>query len=408
MKVARLKCVIFLLALVWAIPACLCDEPRVDPETGLIRLLFMGDALMKSGFVTPIIAYDPLVKMSPVPVEFVTLAYASIEDAATKLRMYLPRTEKRLKADYDVIIIADAREPFFPPRIQNWVKSGVIDTGQGFLMAGGPQSFGGTPDHPSWDPSPIADILPCKCPPDYWELGRIYFLVLQQGLEDHPLVRKIPWKGIPFFNHQRVEKKEGSVVLARSDRNPQGSPILMYSEMGRGRSEAFVFDWGGNGAQDFHRWIYAPIVMSNLIYYAARVNIPEDTSLFLKLRTKLTGYYSTRSYAISVMDFAEKFDANLRKAETVLTAADKLRKGVIKLYIQGDYEDSLFGLDEALDKIKEVSDLALKAKDEALIWVYVIEWLTVSGTAMISGFVLWTFMVRKAAYKPVGVTRFNM
>ncbi len=396
------------MVLVWAIPVCICEEPKVDPQTGQIRLLFMGDALMKAGFVTPIIAQDPLVRMSPVPVEFVTFAYVSIEEAAARLRMYLPRTEKSLRQGYDVVIIADARAPFFPAKIQNWIRDGVIETGLGFLMAGGPQSFGGQPDHPSWESFPVGDILPCECPPDYWELGRIYFLVVQEGFEDHPLVRNIPWKRIRLFNHQRVKEKQGAKVVAKSDRNPPNSPILLYMDMGKGRSEAFVFDWGGNGPQDFHRWSYAPIVMSNFIYYAARVKIPEDTSLFLRLRTKLTGLYSTRSYTVSVMDFAEKFGANLRKAESELKEADDLRKDVINLYVRGDYEGSLSSLEIALDHIKEASDLALRAKDEALVWVYVIEWLTVTSTAMISGFILWTFMVRRAAFKPVSVTRFEM
>jgi uncharacterized membrane protein len=383
------------------------DQPRVDPQTGQIRVLFMGDALMKAGFVTPILAQDPLIVLSPVPVEFVTFAYASIEEAATRLRMYLPRTEKRLRSDFDVIIIADAREPFFPAKIQNWIRDGVIETGQGFLMGGGPQSFGGGPDHPSWEDSPVGDILPCLCPPDYWDLQRKYFLVVQEGFEDHPLVRSIPWKVIPLGNHQRVVAKEGTKVIATSSRYPTGSPILMYSEMGEGRSEAFVFDWGGNGPQEFHRWGYYPIVMSNFVYYSARVRIPEDTTLFLRLRTKLTNFYSARSYTISVMDFAEKFGANLRKAEIELKTADDLRKEVIGLYVEGEYEDSLSSLEQALEKITEVSGLALKAKDEALVWVYVIEWFTVSGTAMISGAVVWTLMVRKTAYREVGVTRFN-
>jgi uncharacterized membrane protein len=368
----------------------------------------MGDALMKAGFVTPILAQDPLIVLSPVPVEFITFAYASIEDAATRLRMYMPRTEKRLRADFDAIIIADAREPFFPPKIQNWIRDGVLETGQGFLMAGGPQSFGGTPDHPSWESSPVGEILPCFCPPDYWELGRIYYMVIQEGLEDHPLVRNIPWKRIPLGNHQRVDPKPGTKVIATSDRNPQGSPILMYAEMGEGRTEAFVYDWGGNGPQDFHRWGYAPIVMSNLVYYSAKVKIPEDTSLFLRLRTKLTSFYSARSYSISVMDFSEKFGANLRKAEIELKVADDLRKDVISKYVSGEYVESLASLEEALTKISEVSNLALKAKDEALVWVYVIEWFTVSGTSMISGAIIWALMVRRTAYKQVGVTRFNL
>lgn len=398
------------LAFILMLPASTWGEPRVDPQTGLIRVLYMGDSLMEAGFVTPIIAQDPLVKLSPVPVEFITGAYLSIEEAAAKLRMYLPRTEKRMNEDFDMIIIADAREPFFPAKLQNWIKAAVIDGGQGFLMAGGPQTFGGYPawEHPSWDPSPVADILPCKCISDFHDLGRAYHLVPTSGYTDHPLVRKIPWNQVFLFNQQRVGEREGSVVVGRSDRNPPDSPVMMYMEMGKGRTEAFVFDWGGNGPQDFHRWAYAPLVLSNLIYHSVRVSIPEDTSLFLELRRKLTGLYSSRSFTVSVLDFAEKFGANLRKAEVELKKSEDLRKEMIKLYIQGEYETSLSTLDDALSSIKVAADLAIEAKDQALVWVYVIEWFTVSGTAMFSGAVLWTLMVKKAAYKPVASTRFNV
>ncbi len=406
----RIAPVASLLALVLMPSACVWGEPRVDPQTGLIRVLFMGDSLMQAGFVTPIIVQDPLVKLSPVPVEFITGAYLSIEEAAAKLRMYLPRTEKRMNEDFDMMIIADAREPFFPGRFQNWIRAAVIDGGQGFLMAGGPQSFGGLPawEHPSWDPSPVADILPCKCIADYRDLGSAYHVVPATGYEDHPLVRKIPWSQVFLFNQQRVGDREGSVVVGRSDRNPPSSPVIMYMEMGKGRTEAFVFDWGGNGPQDFHRWNYAPLVLSNLVYHAVRVSIPEDTSLFLELRRKLTGLYSSRSFTMSVLDFAEKFGANLNKAEAELKKSEDLRKEMIKLYVHGDYDSSLSTLDEALSSIKVAADLAIDAKDQALVWVYVIEWFTVSGTAMFSGAVLWTLMVKKAAYKPVASTRFNI
>jgi uncharacterized membrane protein len=405
MRGCFLALVLFFLLMV---PSCPGREPRVDQQTGQIRVLFMGDALMEAGFVTPLVAQDPLVRLSPVPVEFVTMQYASIEEAATRLRMYVPRTERHLQEGYDVVIIADARAPFFPSRLQLWIKNGVLNTGMGLLMAGGPQSFGGTETHPSWGESFVGDVLPCLCPPDYWELGRIYFMVPTAGYEDHPLVRNIPWERIPLGNHQRVEEREGTKVVARSDRNPPGSPILMYMEMGQGMSEAFVYDWGGNGPQEFHRSSYAPVIMSNLIYYIAGVEIPEDTSLFLLLRTRLTSFFGTRSYAISVMDFAEKFNANLRKAEAALKEADELRKEVIQLYVKGEYEESLVSLGEGLELITEVSNLALTAKDEALVWVYVIEWFTVTSAAMISGVILWTLMIRRAAYRDVGVTRFNM
>lgn len=379
----------------------------MDPKTGFIRVLFMGDSEMQAGKVTPIMAQDPMLSLSRIPVEGLTWTFGGIEQAARGLRMYFPRVARQVFEEYDVLIIADAREPFFPPKIQNWFKEGVIDHGLGFLMAGGPQSFAGYEPwgHPSWEGSPIADILPVVLIKDWQYSDRVFHLVPAEGQEDHPLVRNIPWKQVPLRDYNRVQQKQGAVVVGRSDNYPRGSPILTYMEMGKGMSEAFVFDWGGGSVREFHRWSYGPIALSNLLYWVARVEIPEDMSLYHSLRNQITKYSSLRDYALSVIEFAEKFGANMNRAEIALADSDVERMEVITLYVNGDYQASLDSLDSALENLERVSELALKAKDEALFWVYVIEWFTVSGTGMLCGAVLWTIMIRRSAYREVMTTR---
>jgi uncharacterized membrane protein len=399
--------VVFLLFLPSLVQAA--GEPKVDPQTGQVRVLFMGDALMEAGFVTPMLVQDPMLRVSPIPVEFLTGLYDSIEDAARGLRQYFPRVERQVSEGYDVIIITDAREPFFPRKIQTWVRNGVVDHGLGFLMAGGPQSFGGYEpwNHPSWGDSVVGTILPIICLTDWQYASKSYFMIPAPGMEDHPLIREIPWNRIVLECRNRVQAKQGSTVVGIADRYPKGSPILTFSEMGKGISEAFVFDWGGNGPQDFHRSAYIPVFLSNLLYWIARVPIPEDMSLMIRLRSQLTKYFSTRDFVLSVIDFAEKFGANMNKAQTALKESDDARKEVISLYVDGDLEGSLETLDNALNKLDEVSERAMEAKDAALLWVYIIEWFTVSGTAMFSGAIVWTLMVKRSAYKEVGVTRFD-
>ena len=43
-----------------------------------------------------------------------------------------------------------------------------------------------------------------------------------------------------------------------------------------------------------------------------------------------------------------------------------------------------------------------------MVWVFVIEWLAVSGTSMLAGGLLWTLMVRRRLYKEVGETKLRM
>ncbi len=382
-------------------------QPKVDPQTGLIRVLFMGDSEMEPAKVTPIMAQDPMLDLERVPVEALTWS-GDIEVVARGLRMYFPRAARQVYEGYDVLIIADAREPFFPLKIQNWFKEAVIEHAVGFLMAGGPQSFGGYGPwgHPSWDGSPVADILPVKCLTEWQYSSNVYHLVPVQQYQDHPLVRNIPWKQVPLYDYNRVQERPGAIVVGESDSYPPGSPILTYMELGEGIGEAFVFDWGGGSVREFNRWPYGPVALSNMLYWIARVSIPEDMGVYLRVRNLFTKYLSLRSYALSVMDFAEKFGANMDKAARALLDSDADRKQVVGLYVNGDYEESLEKLGSALENLNKVSQLSLKAKDQALLWVYVVEWFTVSGTAMMAGVVLWTLMIRRSAYREVRTTRF--
>jgi hypothetical protein len=50
---------------------------------------------------------------------------------------------------------------------------------------------------------------------------------------------------------------------------------------------------------------------------------------------------------------------------------------------------------------------AVNAKDRALLWVYIIEWLTVLGTSAIVGTILWSLMIRRRLYRQVATTRFE-
>jgi uncharacterized membrane protein YgdD (TMEM256/DUF423 family) len=55
--------------------------------------------------------------------------------------------------------------------------------------------------------------------------------------------------------------------------------------------------------------------------------------------------------------------------------------------------------------IRELEQQAVELKNQALIWVYAVEWLAVTGTALFCGFILWTIMVQRRLYKEVRVTK---
>jgi len=385
--------------------------PRVDPETGVIRLLYIGDSFMGPGFPTPYFADDPRIEVTPVPGEVAMLGGGKkgTELAVRYYRMYLPRTEKDLSEKYDEVIIADAQSHHIKPQFQNWIKNGVIREGMGFMMVDGPASFGGVTggwgDCPSWGPTPVGDILPVICSEKRqdWSLSKVYRLVPKNA--ESPLLKGLPWKNVFFYAHNRVFEREGADVIATMSDNPPGSPLLATWDPGKGRSVAFVFDWGGNGVTQFYRWPYCPDFLSRVAYFPVGMPIPQDLALDHAVRMLLANYREKRLYVISVIEFAEKFGADSRKLYDKLERIDQEKKDADILYVRQDMEAAKEFIERVLGDMSKLGDDAIKAKDRALAWVYIIEWFAVTGTALVAGSVLYSLMIKRRLYREVDLTR---
>jgi hypothetical protein len=62
-------------------------------------------------------------------------------------------------------------------------------------------------------------------------------------------------------------------------------------------------------------------------------------------------------------------------------------------------------MEATLEEFQVVSTESMRLRERALLWVYVVEWLAVTGTLLVCGMVLWTLMIRKRLYRQVAVTR---
>jgi len=49
----------------------------------------------------------------------------------------------------------------------------------------------------------------------------------------------------------------------------------------------------------------------------------------------------------------------------------------------------------------------MQLKDQAMLWIYLIEWSVVTATFALGGIVLWSLMVRRKLYREVQETRFQ-
>jgi hypothetical protein len=119
----------------------------------------------------------------------------------------------------------------------------------------------------------------------------------------------------------------------------------------------------------------------------------------------MADFRSQRETLDSVIEFVSKFGANMAPAERILGDAEATRFLGDQHYLDGGMQESIECMRDALSTLSEASEKAHQLRDEALLWVYVTEWLVVASTGMICGFVLWTIMIRRRLYRQVEQTR---
>jgi len=297
------------------------------------------------------------------------------------------------------------------------MKRGVEEIGMGFLMVDDSSSFA-SGRHTSWYLFPIGDVLPVDDVRAIWYPEHDYQIIVEEGQEEHPVVRGIPFETMPrVWAHNRPTERDGATVLARMSPEKyynREKPVIVYWDYGSGRAMAYVHKWHGTpndpggdipGNEEFYRWKWHPDLIYNLIYWPARVPIPKDLVTVHTIRLQLNAFNYKRLYAVSAMEFADKFGANLRTAEEKMARLLERKEVADEAYLAAELDACLLDLESLLAEMDALTREVLAAREKAMLWIFLAEWLAVSATGMLAGFVVWTLMVRRRLYREVGVTR---
>ncbi len=372
-------------------------EPRSDLKTGVVRLIYIGAPFMGGPY--PYLRVDPLIDATPVDGNAYGIPPALVRRA---LRMYLPRRYDQLTSSYDVIGLDDATCANFETRVLAWFRDGVVEDALGLFMAGGFESFGGMAGFPSWGPTPVGEVLPVTPTGGYPNGVRIKITD-----PDDPLLRSLPFETFGdkynFFDANTAEDKIGAKVIARIVR--VNYPAWAWWDVGKGRTFASCTPLRGGGVGPFSHWPYYGDYVSNLVYFAAGIGLPENLELVHIAREKMGDCVDETAYVISILDFVEKFGANPQQALVKVGEAEDGRRGAVSLYRSLRMAESIEQLDDVLATLHSAYDLAMIARDRAMFWVFIIQWLAVTSTGLVCGFILWTVMVRRRLYCDVGLTR---
>ena len=140
--------------------------------------------------------------------------------------------------------------------------------------------------------------------------------------------------------------------------------------------------------------------------FLARQEVPQDIELLHAARKELLKLDISRGLLISLFEFVEKFGANPTPMETLLDEVDDLRREAENLYIQHEFEAAYEITLKAIEATERAEERAVRLKNTALFWIYLIEWFVVTATSLITGIAVWNLMVKRRYFRDVRSTRF--
>ncbi len=373
---------------------------------------------------------DPLTDPQVIPARSQDSPFTT-EQLRKFVRLYFPRTYAKL-LEYEYMILAQVEIWIFTNEQQYMLYDSIYKGGLGGMQTRSVMSMHIGISKP-WAESILSDAFPNDADavvglPSYTPHQEPMRVVINTNEMVPPIYK--PYKDLPGVEYSFIGAygtniaipKEGAVVVSYSVgpykygfpgaypdprfQSPGWLPHSMYWKFGNGTTWTHQDMFG-----QYWNTIYNPyapdMVLAELIFSTGR-KLPDDVLAVHALRVKFTEYSSLKGFIYAIIDFAEKFGAN---TAPVTGKMSKIARGVEdakQLYLDQNFGESSIAMDQALADLDLLRKESLKLKDRALMWVYVIEWLAVSGVSLVAGFSIWTLMIRRSLYREVSVTRLTL
>jgi len=334
------------------------------------------------------------------------------------VRIYFPRSYKGVQAE-DFFIFAGTQMNIFTPTQQKWMQEAVRD-GSGGLNS---RSLLSGIYYPEW----AASFTQKAFPNDVEKLmahGGIFrshqnpVIILEENPRLPPVLTMFKDKKIRLslsgYSCALVIPRPGAVVWSwikgpfadMATVKPGCTPHLISWEYGKGITWT-CHDRLVNWWEDPIANPYGLDMIMNMILYSNGRKLPEDVEIVHEIRSDIVEYRTRQMLLMATVEFAEAFGANMDPILREMGSITEKRKRADEEYLYQEYVQAKSTYEDAIGDLEDLGFAAMKRKDRAMLWVYLVQWLVVSGTSMIVGFVLWTLMVRRKLYRYVESTRFR-
>ncbi len=341
------------------------------------------------------------------------------DDQIRKLiRLYFPRTYQNMQS-YDAIMILSPAYYLFTTKQDKWVHDMIFDGGGGIS---GSSIFSQVPGiAEAWANGVGWNAFPNDAPG-----------VIARGPElrnpgfNVEINKEYPEPILTIFVPFGVEEVYEPGNVARLMISRQGSDVLAWQHGGFPSREDFIACWEfgegraiSTGAKIPLGWLeypkrvtgenkYSPEILMNMIFWISKTELIEDVEVFHRVKYDLSDFRSRMGILLSLKDFIDKFGANTEQLQEEIIEVEEVYALASDQYLDHRFVESQSTISSALEMLPQVEKLARKEKERAFVWVYTIEWLTLSSVLFLSGFVVWSLMVRRRLYRAVSTTKLEM
>ncbi len=345
--------------------------------------------------------FDELFKLDPL---FTGAVYPLppwlTEDEKSRLhRIYYPRTRQSLIESYDVLVFDGALITHFTPGQFQDLDYAFREGGMTAIIA--PVVMFSDVIQPTI----LSEVVPVS------DAGAVIFKPYSVKFREQRDPVFLPFVELGIENvagsqTAEIVVKQGATIWA--DERPQDRPWLVSWRPGGGDSGmqwvvAHRFD-------DWWREQFNPYLMdveTNMILYSLDRPLIDDIQARREARRLFVNFQTQKSLMLSMIEWVDSFGANTHALTDRLVGLQAGLEDAVKGYLDQDYVSAISFLQSVSDTIVDISEDVVRLKNQVLFWVYLIEWLAVSGTSMTCAFILWSLMIRKQLYRQVSTTRFE-
>jgi hypothetical protein len=359
------------------------------------------------GVVTPtynpfsaLFAEDPLFTYRAYPV----CGVCSQDESRKLARMYYPRTRDELTSNYRVMAFCEAR-------IEHFLTRQLHDLDYAFREAGmvGAASPGCSWDS-AWMPTILYDLMPVSQYYDYVRLNPYRVVFVREREPVFTPFTELGMEKVTGKNYHYMTPRGGATIWAemRPNRNPW---LVSWRPGGSNAGMMWVFTgtfdapwWGlvyGSAGDN----PYAIDMLTNLLFYSLDMPLIQDIHGRREARTVLSTFQARKLLALHVMEWADKFGANILPLSQQVIVVEAEAEEAMEHYIEQDYAGTVTAMEAMSQTILKITEEAVRLKNETMAWIYASEWLVVSSTSLITGTVIWGLLVRRRMYRKAGSTR---